>query len=82
MSLRHFIIPLQVEGETKRASLNLNETGDKGRIDFNGQHVCDFELETAWAIPNYFVAEKLTRVHLFDILGIQADPVSTGYTPA
>ncbi len=82
MSLQHFVIPLTVDGDTHRASLVLDDTGTKGSIRYDQAHVCDFELETAWGVPNYFVAEKLTRVYLLDIMGIEAEPVSTGYTPA
>lgn len=82
MSLQHFVIPLRVAEEVVRASLVLDDTGTRGTIKLGGKPVCDFELETAWSVPNYFIAERLTRIHILDILGIEAEPIDTGYTPA
>jgi hypothetical protein len=78
----NFLVPLKVGEETKRAALVFDDEGKKGVLSFDGQHVVSFELQTAGAVSNYFTAEKLTRHYLSDILGIETEPVDTGYTPA
>jgi len=80
MSLRHFIIPLTVEGEHTRATLVMDEDGQHGTISLEGQHVCSFELETAGTVHNYFVAEQIARHHIEDIFGTDTEPVETGFT--
>ena len=80
MSLRHFIIPLMVEGEHTRATLVMAEDDQHGTISLEGKHVCDFEVETVGSVSNYFVAEQVTRHHISNIFGTDTEPVETGYT--
>ena len=77
--LRHFIVPLEIEGEHRRATLVMDEAGKSGTILLNGSHVCDFTVETPGSVANYFVAEQLVRTHIQSILGLETMPAETGF---
>jgi len=81
MSIRHFIVPLMVDGEHQRAALVMDDTDKHGTITINGQNVCDFEVETAGSVGNYFIAERLVRSHVEQLLDVAALPVDTGFSP-
>jgi len=80
MSLRHFIVPLLFEGEHVRTTLVMEDDDKHGTIKLEGQLVCDFEVEQAGSVSNYFVAEQLVRLHLEEIFGAGTEPVETGLT--
>lgn len=78
MSIQHFIIPLNVEGQHSKATLVFDATGTKGTINVDKNHVCDFALETPWAVSDYYTAERMVRHMLSDVLGLDSEPIDTG----
>ena len=81
MNLRHFIVPLEIEGDHKRATLIMKDDDKHGTINLSGQHVCDFEVETPGSVGNYFIAEQLVLSHIEQLFGVEADFVETGFKP-
>ena len=81
MSLRHFIVPLLFEGEHVRTTLVMEDDDKHGTIKLEGQLVCDFEVEQAGSVSNYFVAEQLVRSYIGEIFGAETEPVETGFSP-
>jgi len=81
MNLRHFIVPLMIDGEHKRAKLVMSDDDKHGTITIDGDLVCNFEVETPGAVCNYFVAEQVACSHVEQLFGVVTELVDTGFSP-